>query len=258
MRRQIPAEAAAEPAPLEPDNASSDGLDAQVAWDAGLAAELAMVQPEPLEPESEAQDLSDTVAPDTEDTAIETTAEAAPQPIQDEDASEQDPMLAGKKSKADIAVALMNKSATFFHTPGKEPYAMIWKGDHFEVWSVHSKDFELWIRYLYYQHTQSAMKKPDLATAIQEAEANALFVGPEMEVGLRIAQHEGAFYLDIGNARWEQVEITPDGWRVISLKDSRLDSGVPKGCAPFPIRSETVISGVSELYLTSRTKRTSA
>ena len=232
----VPGEVAAEPepAPVEPDNAPSDDLAAQEAWKAGLEAELAMSRPDPFDPNPESQDFSDAAAPDAKDTVVETTTEAAPQPIQDGDASEQDPMLAGKKSRADIAVALMNKSATFFHTPGKEPYAMIWKGDHFEVWSVHSKDFELWIRYLYYQHTQSAMKKPDLATAIQEAEANALFVGPEMEVGLRIAQHEGVFYLDIGNALWEQVEITPDDWRVISLKDSPVRFRRPKGMRPLP------------------------
>jgi hypothetical protein len=55
-----------------------------------------------------------------------------------------------------------------------------------------------------------------------------------MEVGLRIAQHEGAFYLDIGNAHWEQIEITPDDWRVISLKDSPVRFRRPKGMRPLP------------------------
>ena len=44
----VPAEASAEPAPHEPNNASSDGLDAQVAWEAGLAVELARTSRNPL------------------------------------------------------------------------------------------------------------------------------------------------------------------------------------------------------------------
>ena len=169
---------------------------------------------------------------ESEGSAVSNTeGEGQPDPAQTAD---KDPMLAGKKSKADIAVALMNKSATFFHTPEKEPYAVIRKGGHFEVWSVRSKEFELWLRYLYYRHTQSALKKPDLNTAIQEAEAVALFEGHEEEVWLRVAQHEGAIYIDIVNTSWEQIEITQENVRVVRLDESPVKFRRPKGMRALP------------------------
>ncbi|MDB4303530.1 hypothetical protein N9934_01900 [Desulfosarcina sp.] len=227
-------DAAAEPVPLEPDNAPIDRPGDRATSDPALTSASAAARLELPAPEPAAQAPSDDFSTNTEDAASEAAVEVEPKPDQADDTGEKDPMLAGKKSRADIAVALMNKSSSFFHTLGKEPYAMIWKQDHYEVWSIHSKEFELWIRYLYYQHTQSAMKKSDLLTAIQEAEASALFAGPEMEVWLRIAKHEGAFYIDIGNANWEQIEITPDSWRVISLEKSPVRFRRPKGMRSLP------------------------
>ena len=43
----------------------------------------------------------------------------------------------------------------------------------------------------------------------------ALAVGPELPVFLRVAGHEGAVYLDLCNERWEVAEVTASGWRVV-------------------------------------------
>ena len=144
------------------------------------------------------------------------------------------PMLAGKKSRADIAIELMKKKASFFHTAENDAYAEIWRNGHYEVWHTRSQEFELWLRYLYYIETGSAMKKPDLVTAIRQAEAMGLFDGPELEVGLRVARHEGAIHIDLGNDGWEQIQITPEGWRVIQLEESPVKFRRPKGMLSLP------------------------
>ena len=144
------------------------------------------------------------------------------------------PMLAGKKSRADIAIELMAKSAALFHTAENDTYAQVLHDDHYEVWSTRSKGFELWLRHLYYLQTETALKKPDLNTAILEAEAKAMFDGPEIEVGLRVASYDGTIYVDLCNRRWEQIQINSDGWHIIPLEESPVKFRRAKGMLPLP------------------------
>src|SRR5262249_25759551 len=50
--------------------------------------------------------------------------------------------------------------------------------------------------------------------AINLMEAQAVFDGEEHRVHVRIAEHEGAIYLDLCNSSWQVVQITRDGWLV--------------------------------------------
>ena len=55
-----------------------------------------------------------------------------------------------------------------------------------------------------------------MSSALQVLEAKAQFDGPERPVWVRIAEHEGAIYLDLGNETWEAVKITTTGWEVVA------------------------------------------
>jgi hypothetical protein len=51
---------------------------------------------------------------------------------------------------------------------------------------------------------------------LQTIECRALFDGPQVPVFTRLAAHNGAIYLDLANERWEAVEVTASGWRVVA------------------------------------------
>lgn len=68
----------------------------------------------------------------------------------------------------------------------------------------------------------------------------ALYESPEIPVHVRLAEHDGAIYLDLANKAWEAVKITPDGWVVVPyppVKFLRL-RGIES--LPHPVRGGSV------------------
>ena len=86
------------------------------------------------------------------------------------------------------------------------------------------------------------LKKPPTSQAMQEAlgiiEGNAYYgAAPRQRVYTRLAEHDGAIYLDLANAAWEVVKVTGVGWQVV--QDCPVKFRRPKALAPLP----TPVSG---------------
>jgi DNA polymerase I-like protein with 3'-5' exonuclease and polymerase domains len=103
---------------------------------------------------------------------------------------------------------------------------------HRETYKVKSKKTRLWLVRRYYREHG----KPPGAQALQDAlgmlEAKALFEGEEHEVYVRVAEHQGAIYIDLANEAWEAVEITDEGWQVVSDPPVRFKR--PNGMLKLP------------------------
>ena len=125
--------------------------------------------------------------------------------------------------------------AEFFHTPAGDAYATVPVGDHLETHAVKSKGFKRWLVRRFYEQ----YNRPPGTQALQEAlgllEARALFDGVEREVFVRIAEHDGAVYVDLANAQWEVVEITGSGWRVIPSEATPVRFRRSRGMLPLPV-----------------------
>ncbi len=120
-----------------------------------------------------------------------------------------------KASQADLVVDLA-KEARLFHDPDGEGYATIPVDGHWETWPLKSKGFRRWLAQWFYEENGKTPGAQAMQDALMVLEGKALFNGPEYPVPTRIASHEGKLYLDLVNERWEAVEISPDGWRVVS------------------------------------------
>jgi hypothetical protein len=59
------------------------------------------------------------------------------------------------------------------------------------------------------------------------------FDGPERAVHVRIAEHAGHIYLDLGDEQWRAVDIGPDGWRLTACPPVRFRR--PAGMLPLPV-----------------------
>jgi hypothetical protein len=115
-----------------------------------------------------------------------------------------------KTTQAQLLVRYSER-AGFFDTPAGDAYATVSVGGHRETHLLKSKGFRRWLVREY--HAEQG--RPPGAQAMQDAlgllEARAQFDGPETEVYVRVAGHDGAIYVDLANAAWEAAEITPAG-----------------------------------------------
>ncbi len=120
-----------------------------------------------------------------------------------------------KQSQADKLVSLA-QSAELFHCPGEEGkgYATITTADHRGTWPIRSNGFRQWLSHEYFNSTGKVPGSQALQDSINVLDGNALYGGLEIPVAVRLAQMDGAIYLDLADKKWRAVKISPDGWEV--------------------------------------------
>jgi hypothetical protein len=152
------------------------------------------------------------------------------------------------------------KNATFWHDPEREAYSTVKAKDHTENYRVRSRAFRMWVRHTFWKeekrrleeevlaneggalHEGGEIKVPDpppvrdqcLTDAVLQLESLALFEGEEHAVHLRIAEHDGNMYIDLCNAEWRVVEVTPEGWKVIAGDEAPVKFIRKGGMLPLP------------------------
>jgi len=136
-----------------------------------------------------------------------------------------------EQSQATIATNMAGEWE-LWHTPAKDSYATIPVGDHNETWHIRSQTFKRFVAKQFYDETGKAMNSEALSATINLIEAKAMFEGEEHPIHIRVAEHEGNIYLDLCNASWQVVEITPSGWRVIDESPVRFRRS--RGMLPLP------------------------
>jgi hypothetical protein len=143
-----------------------------------------------------------------------------------------------KEDKPTQAQLLVRSAAgaELFHTPAGDAYASVPVGGHRETHQVKSKGFRRWlVRGYFAEHD-----RPPGAQALQDTlgllEARAQFDGTEREVFVRVAGDGGGdtIYVDLANERWEVVEITAGGWRVLPGDRAPVRFRRPRGMLSLP------------------------
>ncbi len=103
--------------------------------------------------------------------------------------------------------------------------------DHHEVHPLRSKRGRTWLAGRFFQETGKAAGAQALADALNVLEAHAFYAAVR-PVGVRIVREKNAIYLDLGDDQWRVVEVTADGWRILSR--SPVAFRRPKGLMPLP------------------------
>lgn len=109
----------------------------------------------------------------------------------------------------------LGAEAELWHTPEREPFATMEVDAHQENWPIRSKDFRRWLAGVHYDACGGAAGGQVLEDAIRVLEMKALR-GPEHPVFLRVGGTVGAVYFDLADKDWRAVEITRQGWRLVS------------------------------------------
>jgi len=129
--------------------------------------------------------------------------------------------------------------ANLFKDSSDTAYATIQQSGHRECHRIESKSFLRWVSHLCFKIYDKVASATTLADAIRTLEGQAIHAGDLRPVFIRTAEHNKSIYLDIGDPDWQVVEVSQDGWRVISSDECpvlfRRTSGIQ--ALPIPQRS---------------------
>ena len=140
-----------------------------------------------------------------------------------------------KKTSQFDALIKIAASWEFFHTPDHRAFACVPVSGHMETIAVRSRKFRALLIRTYHSGSGRVANTESIEEAVAFFEGAAL-CGEELPVHTRLATHEGAIYLDLCNERWEAVEITTEGWRVVAEPPVRFRRARGMLALPPPTR----------------------
>jgi hypothetical protein len=123
--------------------------------------------------------------------------------------------------------------AEFFHTPDDTAFADLEVDGHRETYPVASRGFRRWLSRRYFDAHNGAPGKEAFQAALSALEAKAYYDGLKRDVFVRVGAADGKVYLDLCDDTWRAVEISTEGWRVISHPPVRFRRSA--GMKPLPI-----------------------
>jgi hypothetical protein len=130
------------------------------------------------------------------------------------DQAEED--AAGHSSQATRLVELAHEAGSaLFHTPDGETYGSIPVDGHLETYPLKVRGFRRRLSRLFFQDSGKSPGSQAVQDALAVLEGQALFDAAELPVYVRLAEYQGAVYLDLCNDTWQAVEITQTDWRVV-------------------------------------------
>jgi hypothetical protein len=116
----------------------------------------------------------------------------------------------------------LSRNVELFHTPDDRHYGTIAVQGHHETWPVRSTYFKQWLRRRFYESCKCAPKGQELQDALETISAIAQFDGKELPVFTRVAECWGYIYLDLGDSKWQAVQVSPSGWSIVSVPPVRF------------------------------------
>lgn len=149
-----------------------------------------------------------------------------------DEGDEDDAKASRSQTQASILVQLAEDMYLFFD--GEDGYAAIELANGGrDVLPIRSKKFKRYLSRLFYVDQDKTVSSQALNDALTTIEGRALFEGPEHKVHVRIAEHDGAIYVDLADDKRQIVKITSGGWEI--MQDAPVYFRHPKGLNALPV-----------------------
>lgn len=158
-------------------------------------------------------------------------------PINDSDA----PSSGGGKQAGKLAalvVHIVRPLVVLFHDPKQVAYALVTVGKRKSAVKIRSRAMRTWVSFAV--RVLGPVKAAALDEVLTTLEALALYEGEEREVHLRVAEHEGALYVDLGDPLGRCVQITRGGWSVLESAPVMFRRSDAMRPLPVPVRGGSV------------------
>jgi hypothetical protein len=145
----------------------------------------------------------------------------------------------GQSQATRLVTLAIDAGVELFHTPEGDPYATIEVDGHKETWPLKVRRFRCWLADLFNEEEDKVPGSQAVQDALAVLEGKAL-KGQELPVFIRLTEHQGTIYLDLGNMAWQAVEITPSCWQVIDTPPVKFRRAKGLLSLPEPIRGGTL------------------
>jgi hypothetical protein len=139
-----------------------------------------------------------------------------------------------EQSTTERLLDIAKEQCEFFHDKDKEPYAVFIAHGARQCYHLQSKGFREWLANELYKADDTAPADNILNATINALIGQAKFDGEEKPVYMRVAKHEGAYWLDLCNDKWQAVKVTSTGWQVIDSPDVLFTRGDNMRPLPLP------------------------
>jgi len=144
-----------------------------------------------------------------------------------------------RQTQADMLLKIA-AAAALFHDRDMRAFADLRLGAVRETWPVNSRGFRRWLGRAFYQAHGGAANSDAMASAIAVIEGKAHYDAPERPIFLRIGEHGGALYLDLGDETWRAIEIDASGWRIVAEPPCRFRRAAGMLPLPEPARGGSI------------------
>jgi len=111
-------------------------------------------------------------------------------------------------------LVMLGQGCRLWHDPRHTAYATITVGDHVENRPILGRHFRAWLLRRFMKEVGGTPGKNAMEEALFALCSMAIADGEEHETYVRIAPYGDEILIDTGNARWESIGVTPDGWDI--------------------------------------------
>lgn len=141
-----------------------------------------------------------------------------------------------------VQLVLSTEGVELFRTPFGEAFVTIPVGEHFEHYKVTSYYFDAWLRNEYYRQHDRPPGSQSVRDAISTLIGQALHGGPTHTVHVRVAEHNGVVWIDLGDDNRHAVRVDGAGWEVVPARQVPVKFSRTGNMAalPFPERGGSV------------------
>lgn len=145
------------------------------------------------------------------------------------------------KSRATRLVDLaLAAGVELWHSPAGDPYATLPADGHREHHRLKAAAVRDWLARRHHSDTGEVPSGQAITDAMAVLSGMARFDGIELATAVRVGGGDEAVYLDLGGPTWQAVEITPDGWRVVTDPSVRFVRSNGMLALPEPVRGGSV------------------
>ena len=128
-----------------------------------------------------------------------------------------------------------------WHTPAGDAYITITLSDHHrEQHPTASRGTRDYLTRIFYEDSGKAPNTTALQAAIGTLTSIARFDGEQHEAHVRVAGDGDRVYLDLCDAAWRAVEVTPTGWTVITKPPVRFRRSRGMLSLPVPVTGGSI------------------
>lgn len=148
---------------------------------------------------------------------------------------------AGAKSQTGDLLTVAS-AAEYFRDADDIPFADIIGEDGYrQTWAVTGEGFKRWLRGEYYRKNKASISSEAFNTAINTLAARAVTEGAIKPVALRCGRLDGKIYIDLCNDKWQAIEVSVDGYRIVDNPPLRFRRRKGMKALPVPESGGSII-----------------